>query len=164
MSLDALDNLARQYPGGIAALAVRMNKHPGTLRSELQPPPGSTAKLGYVDAIRIMSMCRQVGMPAALTPLDMVEESFDRVAIAMPRGNVEHGELAKCLAEASQEFAALMGEVAQDLEDSRISDNELKRIRAKGQALMGGIGELLRVVGEMNAASKPATYRQGVVA
>lgn len=165
MSLDALANLARIYPGGVPALAQRLGKHPGTLRAELSPPGGSTAKLGWLDALRIMQMCLQVGMPAALTPLDMAEGEFERVAIDMPRTGEAGDELLKRLAVASEEFSALMAEIAHDVSGGSVNDNQLRRIRAKGQELFGGLHALLRAVGELNAAAKPAQRaRQGVAA
>lgn len=53
---DAAYHTVHDYPGGTSALAVRLGKHTTTLNHEVRPPVGSSAKLGLVDAQRIMAM------------------------------------------------------------------------------------------------------------
>lgn len=163
MSLDTMHRLAKAYPGGIEVLAERLGKRVKTFRAELLPPVGSTAKLGWLDAISIMEMSRQVGAPLALTPLDMVEADFGRMAIELPSAEVGDDLMCK-VALASEEFAKLMAEVASDAGGGQVSDNALKRIRGASQSLFADVQALLRVVAEMNVAGKPALARVGAAA
>jgi hypothetical protein len=160
MTLDALKRLVRAYPGGTEAVAQRLGKHPGTLRSELQPPAGSSAKLGWLDAVDIMAMARQVGMPEALTPLDLLEAEFGRVFIKA-LDHADDGEgLMRGVAGAAEAFGQLVSELATSAADGTITDNELGQIRTKASALLGGVHRLLAHVGDLNARGKPAQLQR----
>lgn len=157
MSLDALKRLCEAYPGGVAAVAQRLGKHPGTLRNELCPPLGGSAKLGWLDALSIMQMGRQVGLPQALAPLDLVEMDFGRMAVALPEAaeGVDAGFVER-VAAVAQEFGRFMADVAASAVDGQISDNELKRATAECADLMGALQQLMALLASMNERCKPA--------
>ena len=54
----------------------------------------------------------------------------------------------------ASEFASLMGEVAQDLGDNTVTDNELRRIEQSCGHLVAGVQRLLQHVGAMNLDMK----------
>jgi len=161
MILDAFQRLAQAYPGGVAAVAQRLDKHPGTLRHELCPPAGSSAKLGVEDALQIMRLCQQLGMPGALVPLDKIEAEFDRHAVPLmvPRNDLE-ADLAVDLAKLALRVGQLAEEVAEDARDGEINANELRRIEANGEALLVAAHTLLAHCRAKHEASKPANLQR----
>jgi hypothetical protein len=58
-SLDALRKMVDHYPGGRAAIALRLDKSDEVLRKELSGSPSH--KLGVVDAETIANLCREAG-------------------------------------------------------------------------------------------------------
>lgn len=160
-SLDVIDRNVRGFPGGVPAMAIRLGKHQGTLRSELKPPVGSVAKLGWLDALQVMDLCHQVGMRDAYAPLDVVERERGRVFIStipIVDGVAQEG-LAARVARLAKEFSDFMSEVAMTSADGVVSDNELTRARVEGVQLVAEVQHMLATLEGMNDASKLGRLR-----
>lgn len=142
--LDAAYWTGRDFPGGIKALADRVN-HPN-LSDELNPHrPG--AKLGLQTALdmqlfsgdfRILyemaAQCRH------FPPLPMP----DAVSAETP-----------CLAQLSKlafEFSSLIGEVTTDLGDNKVTNAELAEVLRRWHALVACGQVLVQQLAAMNAA------------
>lgn len=161
MALDTIKRLAEAYPGGVAALAQRLGKHPGTLYNELCPREGSSAKLGLADALSVMDFARQARMAEALAPLDLIELRYGRMAIPLPTGEELDDEcLLRAVSAVALEFGQFAAEVATSAADGRISDNELKRVRHEAAELSAALQRVLLRLAELNAASKPREFTE----
>jgi hypothetical protein len=157
---DALDRLCKRYPGGIAAMAVRLGKRDKTLRAELKPPVGSTAKLGLDEAVEIMRNCQQLGMPDALAPLDLLEAEFGRHAIALPElAQLKDGDLVRHTHRLTGEFSDVLLAVAEAGRDNKITDHELRDAEAQFAELIAAGHQVLERMRAMNAKAKPAHLR-----
>jgi hypothetical protein len=158
--VDQLDRLCKRYPGGIAVMAVRLGKREGTLRAELKPPVGSTAKLGFDEAVEIMRNCRQVGMPDALAPLDLLEAEFGRQAIALPTtAQLGDVDLVRHTHKLTREFSDVLMVVATAGADQVITDNELREAESQFGELIAAGHQVLERMRAMNAEAKPAHLR-----
>lgn len=138
--LDAAYHTVHDYPGGAEALAVRLGNKRGTsLSHEVRPPAGSTAKLGLLTAVEIMELSGDLRVLNAICArLNCAPP------VPLPVAGEEEGCAAALAAEVARDFAELMGEVARDVADSVITDNELRRLErcfgelvAAGQRMLG---------------------------
>jgi hypothetical protein len=158
--LDAFDRLCKHYPGGIAAMALRLGKREGTLRAELKPPVGSTAKLGYDDAVEIMRNCQQLGMPDALAPLDLLEAEFGRQAIPLPElAQLGDADLVRHTHRLTSEFSDVLMAVAAAGDADGVTDNDLRNAEAQFGELIAAGHQVLERMRRMNAEGKPAHLR-----
>jgi hypothetical protein len=137
-------NLARAYPGGAAALALRMSKNPTTLNHELVGQ--GTAKLGLEDTATITALSGD------LRVLEAWNAEHGLIVIRMPQ--IPTGPVGGCLDKLSataREFSELVTEVAADLGDNRLNDNELHRIEREGADLLAAVHQLLAAARALNA-------------
>lgn len=142
--LDAAYWTGRDYPGGIEALAHRLHKP--NLSDELNPRR-PTAKLGLATAVDMQAMSGDFRILYAMAaelrhfpPVPMPE--------ALPDG-------APCLAQLSRlahEFSELVGEVAKDLADNQVTNNELAEVVRCWQDLVSCGQTLVQQMTAMNAS------------
>lgn len=132
-SLDALRRMVANYPGGRAALAVRLDKSDEVLRKELS---GSSAhhKMGLADAEEIATMCREAGSAEA-HGLGTVF-SFRAGMLALPDCLPGERCLARAAATAVREVADVMVAITTAKADGNVSDNDRAYVlREMGQTL-----------------------------
>lgn len=135
--------LARAYPGGAAALALRMGKSSTTLNHELLGT--GTAKLGLEDAATMTALSGD------LRVLEAWNAEHGLLVIRMPvliSGNA--GGCLDKLSQTAKEFSELVAEVAADLGDGRLSDNELARIEREGAEVLAAVHSLLNSARVLN--------------
>lgn len=146
--LDAAFNLVSDYPGGAQSLAPRMGKAGSTLSHEVTA--AGTAKLGLLDAEKMSVLANDARILTAwannmghmLVPLPTIEQRLDDDCMLR-------------LANTAKEFGELCKEVAGDLADSIISDNELHRIDQETGRLIASLQSLRGALAARNLASKP---------
>jgi hypothetical protein len=141
--VDHAFQLARAYPGGAGALALRMSKNATTLNHELVGR--GSAKLGLEDAAAMTALSGD------LRVLEAWNAEHNLLVIRMPL--LPDGVATDCLDKLSRtamEFSEMVQEVAQDLGDGRISDNELKRIEKEGAELLASVHQLLNAARQLN--------------
>lgn len=150
---DAAYHTVHDYPGGTSALAVRLGKHTTTLNHEVRPPVGSSAKLGLVDAQRIMAMS---GDHRILQAMAAELGQFCVPLPALPEGaDGSADELARL----AREFGDVVGEVATAMADGKVTDNELRALERQSGELVAAVQHMLRHFAQLNAAAKPITLR-----
>lgn len=147
---DAAYHTVHDYPGGVAELASRLGKHVTTLNHEVRPPVHSSAKLGLLDAAKVMDFADDNRI------LDALAAARGCMVVPLPRLAVEDGASFEHVARIAREFAEFMAEVATDMADGRISDNELARIEREFGELVATGQRLLAHCQALNAAGKPA--------
>lgn len=151
---DAAYHTVHDYPGGPAALAVRLGKAATTLRHEVRPPAGSTAKLGLVDAQRIMALAGDLRI------LHAMAAEHGQFLVPLPEVVCDDEATAQQLATLAREFGDVLGTVAQAMADGRVSDNELRAVERQWGELVSAGQHLLQHFARINAAGKPVALRE----
>lgn len=146
--LDAARHTVEDYDGGAPAMAQRLGKSPETLRKELAPPSESTAKLGLLDAIKIMKRARDLRIA------DAMEAELGRFALPMPAlpDQLPNVEITRHLAHVSKEFADVLQEAAVRCADGKVSETDIKVIEEQWGQLVAAGASLLKHLVQVNQA------------
>lgn len=152
--LDALKKMCDHYPGGRAALAVRLDKSDEVLRKELSGD--AKFKMGAIDASAISEMCIEAQSQHCYAYVNAVSGNAGRLLELPVRDMVEkqdlRGEMAGLLKECSDTFQVL----TTALSDNTISDNERRAVERELGELAEKLQAVHRGVRANNEASKPA--------
>jgi hypothetical protein len=145
---DVAYNVVHDYPGGALSLAPRMGKNATSLAHELNGT--GTSKLGLMDAEKITHLTKDLRILAAFAT--NCGQMLVPLPSAMDLGHDEDCMLR--LADTAREFGELCKEVAGDLVDGHISDNELQRIDRECGELISSLHALREAVARRNVAGK----------
>ena len=146
--LDAAYNVVHDYPGGSHSLAPRMGKSATTLSHEVAAD--GTAKLGLLDAAKITALSGDLRI------LEAFATNAGQMLVPLPNAvEFENDDCMLRLADSAKEFGELCREVASDLVDGKITDNELARIDRECGELIAAVHALRLALGERNLQSKP---------
>jgi hypothetical protein len=121
--LDAAYHVVHDYePSGAASLAPRLGKSSTQLCHEVKPPPGSMAKLGLVDAVKISDFANDYRI------LHAFAEALDHqaVKVEVPESDTVPDLVAAMLA-FSKETAEALSAMHEALADGRLTENEIRR-------------------------------------
>jgi len=152
--LDAARRMARKYPGGVEALALRLDKAPSTLEKEVRGAPGF--KLGADDAHEMSKMCHEVGMVDPLAFLTTWAAGMDCLVIPMPPTvGVDGAECMKAVAAAASEASEMIAEACAALADGKVTDNEMRAIDGAIGEMVSSAQALRRTMAAINEAGKP---------
>lgn len=150
-ALDALRRMVASYPGGRAALAIRLGKTDEVLRKELSGV--QTHKMGLADAEEIAAMCHEVGSPdqhALATVFSLRSGSLLELPV------VEMGLGGKCLAtstaSAVHECADVLLAVTRAKSDGHISDNDKRAVRKEIGETVAALQAALQALDHEHAA------------
>lgn len=147
---DAAYHTVHDYPGGCASLAPRMGKSPTTLAHEVSGQ--GAAKFGLLDAAKLMDMTGDLRILMAMAT------SAGQMLVPLPTVDVRSSDdCMQRLAGTVQEFGDLCREVAVDLADGTISDNELARIDKECGQLIASVHALRESLAHRNQACKVHT-------
>lgn len=146
--MDAAYNVVHDYPGGAASLAPRMNKSSSSLSHEVTA--SGTAKLGLQDALKITQLTGDLRILQAFSAL------CGQMLVPLPDAQWHEGaDCLKRLADAMQQMGVLAQEVAGDLADNSISDNELRRCQAAMGKLIQDLHRMHEALAVINRTGKP---------
>lgn len=144
--VDAIRLMARNYPGGVEALAVLCGKAPETLRHEIG---GKDAryKLGVLDACTISEACISAGSQHCLAYANAVASNcggFVKLPVVEPpKGAADvHGSaagLVKSCAEVSVSVAAAMRDGVISSNDRRDIERHLREVLEQIQQVEGAV-------------------------
>ncbi len=139
---DALYNLARRYPGKIAALALRMGREESTLRKQLSPAV-FTHHLSPEDFIRIIELCAEANVPGAYQPLHALSFRLEHIALRLPPADADAGELFGQVLLMLREEGALASNIQEALaNDGKIDQRELAEIEDHLEQCIGALATL----------------------
>ncbi|MDM0086765.1 MULTISPECIES: phage regulatory CII family protein [unclassified Variovorax] len=153
--LDTVRRMARSYPGGVDAVALRLGKSPSTLEKELRGAPGY--KLGAEDALEISRFCVELKTDDCLSYAQLVAMGTEATLVPLPTG--APGSVKVCMravSQASKEACDMLGEASASLDDDYVNDNELRRIDGACMELVTSVLTMRRVMAENNLAGPPA--------
>ncbi|MDR7331745.1 phage regulatory CII family protein [Roseateles asaccharophilus] len=142
--LDAAYWTGSDYPGGAKALAERINHR--NLDDELNPNRTS-AKLGLKTAVDMQVMSGDFRILYA-----MAEACRHFPPVPMPDVPTADAPCLATLSRLAHEFSSLVGEVAGDLGDNKVTNAELAEIVRRWHALVSCGQVLIQQVTAMNAA------------
>lgn len=152
--LDAAYNLAHEYPGGAASLAPRVGKNATTLSHELKGT--GDAKLGLLTAEKMTVLSGDLRI------LQAFATNCGQMVLPLPSSSDAHtDDCMQHLAATAQEFGKLCAEVAGDLVDGEISDNELGRIDRESGLLIASLYAMRKALAQRNQDGKPSFERTG---
>lgn len=152
--LDSVRRMVRAYPGGLEAVAPRLDKSPSTLEKELRGAPGF--KLGAEDAAEISAMCFDLGTEHARAYANAFAARVNCLLVPLPPSIDTKCPIAmQALAEASRESAELISEACNSLSDGKVSDNELRRFDGALGELLASAQALRSAMATINSEGKP---------
>jgi hypothetical protein len=126
---DALHRAVHSYPGGAESLAPRMRISASSLSHKVSPTyPG--AHCSPDEMAVIMELTGDHG------PMQALAQRLGYVLLPVPAA-VSSDQFAQRLAASVREFGEFVAEVAKDLADNQVSDNELRRIERELAEMMG---------------------------
>jgi hypothetical protein len=144
---DVAYNVVHDYPGGAASLAPRLAKNATTLCHELSGT--GVAKLGLLDAEKITHLAGDLRI------LEAFATNCGQMLVPLPESiGVADDDCMLRLADTAREFGELCKEVAGDLADGSISDNELSRIDRECGHLIASLHALRESLARRNAECK----------
>lgn len=139
-----------EYSEGTEALAGAIGlKSKQTLINKVSTSPGKTHHLSLSEAERIMKATGDVRIIHALA-----DEMGGVYVPALRSGDARSITVVSDISKMSQEFGALVQEVASDIEDGVITDNELKRIEDEANRLRFALVSLMSDLKAMHQSSK----------
>ena len=146
--LDTAYNVVHDYPGGADSLGPRIDKNPTTLNHEVKGT--RDAKLGLLTAEKITQKSGDLRI------LQAFAANCGQMVLPLPEALLK-GSDEDCmlrLADTAREFGVLVKEVAGDMADGKISDNELKRIDRDCGRLIADLHALREALAQRNAEGK----------
>lgn len=156
-AVDATRLTMRSYPGGIAAIALRMGRSASTLEKETRCQPGH--KMGLADAQEVMQLAREARSEHALAPLNALADALGCMVVELPPRDDVDSPTAVDVATLMRECAELVTEVVEADADRIITRNELARLeRSWGEVVAAGQAMLAHLRAR-HEASKPAHER-----
>ena len=150
--LDAAYNVVHDYRGGAHVLGPRMGKSATTLSHEVAAD--GTAKLGLLDAAKITHLTGDLRI------LEAFATNAGQMIVPLPHAlDIDSDDCMLRLAATVKEFGDFCTEVAGDLKDSQITDNELSRVDRECGELIASIYSLREALARRNQAGKPVHMR-----
>lgn len=145
--LDAAYLVVHDYPGGPASLAPRMGKSPTTLAHEVSRQ--GAAKFGLLDAEKVTDISGDLRILAVFAA------NVGQMVVPLPDAALVGGDCMMHLADTARDYGELCREVADDLRDGKISDNELRRIDAKAAEMIASVHSMRQSLAALNEQNKP---------
>jgi hypothetical protein len=151
--LDAARSLVRRFPGGIEAVAVRLDKNPSTLRHEVA---GSDAyKLGIQDAELLTQMAIEQGVDNPMQILNIMATNCGALVVPLPGLQRGPASTFEDLAGAAKEFADFIAATSSAVADGKVSGNELREVDRELAELIGRVQQVRNGLAAMHEAGKP---------
>ncbi len=138
---DALYKIARAYPGGIDALALKLNISANVLRNKLAP--GITTHYPSFEEVSvIIQACHDVGIKEALLPLHAMLSRHGMAAFVVPEPEqVNNDDLSQTVCRVMSQVGNVAEAVSEALIDNVITEREADLIEREFQGALTALGE-----------------------
>ncbi len=149
----ALQAAVRGYPHGTKSLAAALGMQDGTLSHKVSPTY-QTQWCSPEEMLRIMEITGDDGPLLALADA--------RNYVLLPRPVLAGDATDECMArmlDCIKEFSEFTQEIAADLADDKVKDNELRRIEKEGAEAIAAIHRMMAWAQAKHEAAKPAHLR-----
>jgi len=138
---DALYKIARAYPGGLEALALRLDISPNVLRNKLAPGIESHYP-SFEEVSQIVELCREAGVKDALLPLYALLARHGMAAFVVPEPeSVSTDDLSQTVCRVMSQVGSVAEAVSDALMDGVITDVEADLIEREFQGALTALGE-----------------------
>lgn len=151
---DALYIAARKYPGGVEALAARMQLAPSSLYSKLRPGI-ETHKLNAEEVIQILELCQDAAVSEVDLAIGAFNWRFGRVAFQIPRHVTDHEELTEQLLTVMKSEGDLAADLQEALSDNKINTREIHSLEKRIQVATESLVQLLEILKERHNKDFP---------
>ena len=141
--LKAAFNVVHDGEGGAAAIAELLGKRRDSLDHEVRPSPGSTAKLGLVDAVKISKYRRDWRILYAFAD-ECGHVCIPRVEVAAEDATTQ-GVLSRA-AELAREVGETFQEVNSALADGTVTPNEMASVERECMELIAAVTDVVRIM------------------
>jgi hypothetical protein len=142
--ITAAFNVVHDCEGGSGAIAQLLGKARGTIDNEVNPPRGSYAKLGLLDAVKVTKKTGDHRILYAFA------EECEHICLPAPRGPVDpDASTEKILTKASKlsgEIATEFQQLNQALADGDVSPRELERFERESLVVVAAIADVVRAM------------------
>ena len=149
----ALQRLVRNYKGGTESLAEAVYMSGTTLNHKVSP----TYPTQWCSPEEMLGLMEQADDDG---PLMVMAAARHYVLLPMPQlaGDATDACMARLL-DCIKEFSEFTQEIANDLADGKVKDNELKRIEKEGAEAITAIQRMIARAAAMHESGKPAHLR-----
>ena len=137
---DALYTVARQYPGGVDALARELDISPNVLRNKLAPSISSHYP-SFEEVSRIVECCHKAGLPDAHLPLHAMLVRHGMAAFVVPApGQAAQDDLSQTVCRVMSEVGAVAEAVSDALRDGVVTVVEADLIEREFESALSALG------------------------
>ena len=138
---DALYTAARNFPGGIDALALGMGISANVLRNKLAPTIVSHYP-SFEEVSQIVERCQQAGVDGALLPLHALLVRHGMAAFVVPQPEQVGGDdLSQTVCRVMSQVGAVAAAVSGALLDGKVSADEADLIEREFHGALSALGE-----------------------
>ena len=138
---DALYKVARAYPGGLDALAARMQVSVNVLRNKLAPGIESHYP-SFEELSQIVELCREAGVKDALLPLHALLGRHGMAAFIVPEpDHISDDDLSQTVCRVMSQVGGVAEAVSAALLDGVITNDEADLIEREFQGALTALGE-----------------------
>ncbi|HEY5800906.1 MAG TPA: phage regulatory CII family protein [Burkholderiaceae bacterium] len=138
---DALYKVARSYPGGLDALALRMNISANVLRNKLAP--GITSHYpSFEEVSEIVELCQEAGVKDALLPLHAMLMRHGMAGFVVPEPDqVATDDLSQTVCRVMSQVGGVANAVSEALLDGVVTNLEADLVEREFQLALTALGE-----------------------
>lgn len=137
----ALYKIARAYPGGLEALAQKMEMSVNVLRNKLAPNI-ETHYASFEEVSRIVALCQQAGLRDSLLPLHAQLKRHGMAAFAVPEAkHISDDDLSQTMCRVMSQVGNVAHAVSEALLDGVITDVEADLIEKEFQGALTALAE-----------------------
>ncbi len=145
---DAIYHAAHNYPGGIPALAARMDVNSGTLQNKVNPNfPTAHSTLKDLEAIVTFT---QSPMPAAA----LAVLCGHAVIPVIPIAGASDMEVLESITRLANEFGDVCRSVHEAVSDRRVTRREVHEVERQAQELIGAVQAVLARMRSLQEAGR----------
>jgi hypothetical protein len=138
---DALYKVARAYPGGVEALAEKMEISVNVLRNKLAPHIVSHYP-SFEEVSTIVDLCLDAGVKEALLPLHALIGRHGMAAFVVPEPDqVNNDDLSQTVCRVMSQVGNVAEAVSEAMMDGVITTQELDLIEKEFQGALTALGE-----------------------
>ena len=138
---DALYKVARAYPGGLEALAVRLQISVNVLRNKLAPGIESHYP-SFEEMSVIVELCHQAGVKDARLPLHALLGRHGMAAFVVPEPDqISNDDLSQTVCRVMSQVGSVAEAVSEALIDGKITNADADLIEREFQGALTALGE-----------------------
>lgn len=137
---DALYTVARDYPGGIDAIAKHLDMSPKVLRNKLAPNI-PTHYVSFEEASTIILLCQDARVKEAALPWHAMLARHDMAAFLVPDSDQCHDDdLSQVVCKVVSQVGGVAEAVSKALIDGAITEDEADLIEREFQSALSALG------------------------